>query len=187
MKSVLINAHKPARIASLWPALILAVLSTVGGAQAFAQGLEGYAAPDFAMPDQNGVVRHLDSFKGHWLVLYFYPKDRTPGCTTEAKNFTRDYAQFKQLNAEVVGVSLDDVASHKDFAEVTGAPFLLLSDTDKKAAKMYDVLFDMGPIELTKRQTFVINPDGLVVKHYRDVSAGEHSAQLLQDLRGLQK
>lgn len=172
------------RCARPWLATILAIV--LSGA-AMAAGLEGYAAPDFAMPDQNGVMRNLDSFKGQWLVLYFYPKDRTPGCTLEAKNFARDHAQFKQMNADVVGVSLDDVASHKDFATVTGAPFLLLSDTDKKAAKMYDVLFDFGPIEMTKRQTFVISQDGLVRKHYRDVNAAEHSAQVLRDLVELQK
>ncbi|NQD36537.1 peroxiredoxin [Permianibacter sp. IMCC34836] len=152
-----------------------------------ASSFEGMAAPTFSLPDQNGKIHTLDSFAGHWLVLYFYPKDNTPGCTTEAKNFARDYSQFTALNAEIVGISLDDVASHKDFAETVGAKFTLLSDTDKQAAKAYKVLTSFGPMDFTKRQTFVINPDGLVVKHYEDVKADSHSAQLLADLAVLQK
>jgi len=119
------------------------------------------------------------------LVLYFYPKDNTPGCTTEAKNFSRDYDKFKALNAEIVGVSLDDVESHQDFAKTIGIPFPLLADTEEKAAKAYDVLGGMGPIKYTKRQTFVINPEGFVVKHYESVNADEHSAQVLTDLQAM--
>jgi len=164
-----------------------AILSLAQLSVAQAAGFEGIKAPAFSLPDQSGKVHTLDSFAGRWLVLYFYPKDNTPGCTTEAKNFVRDHSQFTALNAEIVGVSLDDVASHKDFAETVGAPFLLLADTDKAAAKVYKVLTSFGPVEFTKRQTFVINPDGMVVKHYVEVNAGEHSAQLLADLALLQK
>lgn len=151
----------------------------------FAANLVGVAAPEFSLPDQSNDVRTLNDFKGKWLVLYFYPKDNTPGCTTEAKNFSRDYDKFKALNAEIVGVSLDDVESHQDFAKTIGIPFPLLADTEEKAAKAYDVLGGMGPIKYTKRQTFVINPEGFVVKHYASVNAEEHSAQVLADLQAM--
>ncbi len=166
---------------------LLAALFGASCAAATASGFEGMSAPGFSLPDQNGKVHTLESFAGRWLVLYFYPKDNTPGCTTEAKNFVRDYQQFKTLNTEIVGVSLDDVASHKDFAEVVGAQFPLLADTEKKAATAYKVLTSFGPVDYSKRQTFVINPEGLVVKHYAEVKADEHSAQLLTDLKTLQQ
>jgi len=165
----------------------LAIVLTATLSLAHASGFEGVAAPAFALPDQHGKTRTLDDFAGRWLVLYFYPKDNTPGCTTEAKNFARDYGKFTAINTEIVGVSLDDVASHKDFADTVGAKFPLLADTDKQAAKAYKVLTSFGPVDYTKRQTFVINPEGLVVKHYTDVDADAHSAQLLADLAGLQK
>ena len=165
--------------------LVLAASALLSLAQA--SSFEGVAAPAFSLPDQDGKIRTLDSFAGRWLVLYFYPKDNTPGCTTEAKNFARDYSQFTAINTEIVGVSLDDVASHKDFADTVGAKFPLLADTEKQAAKAYKVLTSFGPMDFTKRQTFVINPQGLVVKHYTEVKADEHSAQLLADLASLQK
>ena len=165
----------------------LAIVLSATLSLAHASGFEGVAAPAFSLPDQHGKTRTLDEFAGRWLVLYFYPKDNTPGCTTEAKNFARDYGKFTAINTEIVGVSLDDVASHKDFADTVGAKFPLLADTDKQAAKVYKVLTSFGPVDYTKRQTFVINPEGLVVKHYTDVDADEHSAQLLTDLAVLQK
>ena len=167
--------------------LIVAMLLTGALSAAHGSGFEGVAAPAFSLPDQHGKTRTLEDFAGRWLVLYFYPKDNTPGCTTEAKNFVRDYDKFSALHAEIVGVSLDDVASHKDFADTVGAKFPLLADTDQQAAKAYKVLTSFGPVDYTKRQTFVINPEGLVVKHYTDVDAGEHSAQLLSDLALLQQ
>lgn len=163
---------------------MLLLLVLLGGA-AHAELVQGALAPDFAMADQDGHTRTLADFKGHWLVLYFYPKDRTSGCTKEAENFTRDYNKFQTAGVQIAGVSLDDVASHKDFASITGAPFLLLSDADKKAARAYDTLL-LGGI-FTKRQTFIINPDGVIMKHYDSVDPEKHSAQLLQDLAELQK
>lgn len=147
-----------------------------------ASSLVGIAAPEFMLKDQHAQIKTLQDFKDKWLVLYFYPKDNTPGCTTEAKNFKRDYEKFKALNAEIVGVSLDDVQSHKEFVEVTGINFPILADTEEKAAKAYNVLGGMGPIKYTKRQTFIINPEGYVVKHYESVNAEQHSEQLLKDL-----
>jgi thioredoxin-dependent peroxiredoxin len=165
----------------------LLLLCGLCGLPAYGSGFEGVSAPAFSLPDQDGKTRTLASFAGRWLVLYFYPKDNTPGCTTEAKNFVRDYSKFAAMNTEIAGISLDDVASHKEFAEVVGATFPLLADTDKQAAKAYKTLSSFGPFDMAKRQTFVINPEGLVVKHYIEVSAKEHSDQLLKDLQILQK
>lgn len=164
--------------------LISVALWSPAGAQA--AGFEGQSAPDFSLPDQHGQQRTLADFRGKWLVLYFYPKDNTPGCTTEAKNFVRDHDKYRARNTEIVGVSLDDIASHKDFADTVGAKFPLLADTEKKAATAYKVLTSFGPLSFTKRQTFVINPEGAVVKHYSEVKADSHSDQLLADLQQLQ-
>ena len=150
------------RIRSVLTSLLLLLSSGIAGA---AQHWQGVAAPEFRLQDQNGAWHELKEFKGKWLVLYFYPKDKTPGCSKEAANFRDRQADYGKLNAQVVGISLDDVASHKDFADTLKLPFTLLSDTDKSAAKAYDVLFEMGPMTYTERQTFVINPDGLIVKH----------------------
>ena len=162
--------------------LLVLVFYSFGASTVNATSLVGVAAPEFTLQDQNNQARSLQDFKGKWLVLYFYPKDNTPGCTTEAKNFKRDYEKFKALNAEIVGVSLDDVESHKEFVEVTGINFPILADTEEKAAKAYNVLGGMGPLRYTKRQTFVIDPEGYVSKHYESVNAEQHSEQLLKDL-----
>lgn len=146
----------------------------------FAAQWENVVAPDFQLNDQHGKARNLAEFKGRWLVLYFYPKDKTPGCTTEARNFARDYSRFRQAGAEIVGVSLDDVASHKDFAATEKLSFPLLADVDKKMSKTYAVL-GLGGL-YSKRETFVIGPDGVIMKHYADVDADQHSAELLRDL-----
>ncbi len=140
-------------------------------------------APDFQLNDQAGKSRQLSEFKDRWLVVYFYPKDKTSGCTTEAQNFARDYDKFRRANAEVVGVSLDDVASHRDFASIHKLPFPLLADVDKKMSKAYGVL-GLGGL-YSKRETFVINPDGTIVKHYNDVDPENHSTELLRDLVAL--
>jgi len=162
---------------TLWLLLLLTPL-------VYASKWDGIAAPEFQLRDQHAQLRRLSDFKGRWLVLYFYPKDDTPGCTIEARNFARDYAQFQKLNADVVGVSLDDVASHKAFATTSKLSFTLLADVDKQASKAYDVLGLAGLY--SKRQTFVIDPAGVIVKHYDSVDPDNHAAQLLRDLSALQ-
>ncbi len=151
---------------------------------AFASQWVGVTAPEFRLRDQDNQLLTLQDFKGRWLVLYFYPKDDTPGCTTEARNFARDLPQFTQLNSVVVGISLDDVASHKAFADDSKLNFPLLADEDKKVAKAYNVL-GLGGF-YTKRQTFVIDPQGMIARHYESVDPDQHSAQLLRDLAQLQ-
>lgn len=152
-----------------------------------AQNWQGVVAPEFKLQDQAGAWHQLKDYQGHWLVLYFYPKDKTPGCSMEAANFRDRRAQFAKLDAQVVGISLDDVASHKDFADTLKLPFTLLSDTDKQAAKAYDVLFQLGPIAYTERQTFVIDPQGTIVKHYPKVNPEHHADELLKDLAVLKQ
>lgn len=147
----------------------------------------GALAPDFKLQDQNEEWKSLEDYKGQWLVLYFYPKDDTPGCTTEAKNFRDGYKDIKALNADVVGVSLDDVESHKSFAEIHGLPFSILADVDKEAATAYDVLGGFGPVEYAKRQTFIIDPDGNIVYHYDDVDPDTHMTNVVAQLKSLQK
>jgi peroxiredoxin Q/BCP len=145
----------------------------------------GAAAPAFRLQDQNGEWHSLDDYRGQWVALYFYPKDDTPGCTTEACAFRDDVFKFKKMGVAVVGVSVDDVASHKAFAEKHRLPFTLLADSGKSVAKEYGVLTTYNGTELASRQTFLIDPDGNVAKHYDKVQADRHSPEVLADLETL--
>ncbi|GAA4355052.1 peroxiredoxin [Kangiella marina] len=147
----------------------------------------GALAPDFTLDDQNGESKSLDDYKGQWLVLYFYPKDDTPGCTTEAKNFRDKYEEYKALNTEIVGVSLDDVSSHKDFSSAYKLPFTILADVNQEASKAYKVLGGFGPMEYAERETFIIDPQGNIVHHYGDVDPDTHAKEVLKQLKELQK
>ena len=147
----------------------------------------GSPAPEFSAPDQSGTAVRLSDFKGKWVVLYFYPKDDTPGCTTEACHFRDDIIKIRKLNAEVLGISVDNTESHTKFAEKYGLPFPLLSDGDAQVAKSYDALFSLGPIKVAKRHSFIINTEGKIAKVYRDVSPGNHSDEIIRDLEALQK
>ncbi|MCA1799448.1 MAG: peroxiredoxin [Xanthomonadaceae bacterium] len=150
-----------------------------------AQPQEGEPAPAFSLLDQNNERHTLEDYAGKWLVLYFYPKADTPGCTTEACNFRDDIFRFRAMGASIVGVSLDDVESQQAFAEKYSLPFPLLSDAGKEMSTAYGVLTARGPIEYAKRETFIIAPDGTIAKHYGSVNADTHSAQVLGDLTGL--
>jgi peroxiredoxin Q/BCP len=145
----------------------------------------GSTAPDFSLRDQQNKPRKLTDFRGKWLVLYFYPKDDTPACTTEACSFRDGQALISALGAQVVGVSVDDSSSHSAFAEKHKLPFPLLADTDGSVAARYGALSDWKVIKFAKRQTFLIDPQGVVRKSYLDVDADTHAAQVLADLRGL--
>ena len=171
--------------------IALAVIVAVAAALLFSQKAAadqpkvGEAAPAFSLPDQTGAVRSLDDYRGRWLVLYFYPKDDTPGCTTEACNFRDDIFKFREAGAEIVGVSLDDVESHEAFAEKYSLPFPILADADHSVATAYGVLTSMGPMKFAKRETFIIAPDGTIARHYAKVKPDEHAAQVLADLNDL--
>lgn len=145
----------------------------------------GDPAPGFELPDQDGELHSLEDYLDQWVVLYFYPKDDTPGCTTEACAFRDDIFKFRRMGTQVIGVSLDDQASHKAFAEKHGLPFPLLADTEGHAADAYGVRAGMLGISLAKRQTFLIDPEGRVARHYADVDPETHSQQLLADLSKL--
>jgi peroxiredoxin Q/BCP len=149
------------------------------------QVASGDTAPEFELPDQNGQLHSLEDYRDQWVVLYFYPKDETPGCTTEACEFRDNIFAYRDLNAQILGVSLDDVESHKAFAENHGLPFPLLADVDGTVSAAYGVKTRMFGMTVAKRQTFVIGPDGRVAKHYEKVDPSEHSAQVLEDLRAL--
>ncbi|WP_196141172.1 peroxiredoxin [Aliikangiella sp. G2MR2-5] len=146
---------------------------------------EGVPLPEFELADQKGEIKTKNDFLNDWLILYFYPKDKTPGCTVEAQNFTNDYAKYKALGANIVGVSYDDVESHKDFADTYEIPFTLLADTDAKLSKTMKVNRIL-PWPHASRETFVINPEGIIVHHYSDVSPKSHSQELLEDLKSYQ-
>ncbi|MFT3790788.1 MAG: peroxiredoxin [Rudaea sp.] len=149
----------------------------------------GSAAPAFKLQDQKGYWRSLDQYRGKWVVLYFYPKDDTPGCTTEVCTFRDDVLKLHKAGAEVLGVSLDDIQSHAAFAEKYHVPFPLLSDNTQTTAKAYGVLTYSEKFKMTfaKRETFLIDPAGNVVKHYVDVDPKENSGQVLADLAALKK
>ena len=137
------------------------------------------------MPDQTGQLHSLEDYRDQWVVLYFYPKDDTPGCTTEACEFRDDIFEFRELNAQILGVSFDDVESHFKFAEHHELPFPLLADTEGKAADAYGVRTRMLGMTVAKRQTFLIDPAGHIARHYETVKPATHSAEVLQDLRAL--
>ena len=149
------------------------------------QPTAGNAAPEFELSDQNGQLHSLEDYRDQWVVLYFYPKDETPGCTTEACEFRDNIFAYKDLNAQILGVSLDDVESHKAFAENHGLPFPLLADVEGEVSTAYGVKTRMFGMTVAKRQTFIIGPDGKIAKHYEKVNPSEHSAQVLEDLRAL--
>lgn len=168
-------------------ATILAIgLFSVAGISAASDSLQvGQPAPDFELADQAGQLHSLEDYRGQWVVLYFYPKDETPGCTTEACEFRDNIFAFKKLNSQVLGVSLDDVESHRGFAENHDLPFPLLADTDGIAADSYKVKTRMFGLAVAKRQTFLVDPDGNIAKHYAKVSPDIHAAEVLADLANL--
>jgi len=145
----------------------------------------GSAAPDFTLPDAQSKTHSLADYAGSWLVLYFYPKDDTPGCTKEACSFRDDLFQLEKLGAKVVGISVDDTESHAQFARKYSLPFPLLSDKDGKVAGRYGALMNLGIIKKAKRYTFLINPQGKIAKVYLSVDTSRHSQEIIDDLRRL--
>ncbi len=147
--------------------------------------LAGSMAPDFSLPDQTGRVISLTSLRGKWLVLYFYPKNDTPGCTEEACSFRDDMAQLTALGAQIVGISIDEVASHAAFAEKYHLPFPLLADKDGAVAKRYGALSDWKITRFSRRYTFLIDAQGKIAKTYLKVDTSKHSAEIIADLKQL--
>jgi peroxiredoxin Q/BCP len=142
----------------------------------------GKPAPTLQLQDQDGRLRSLSEFRGRWVALYFYPKDRTPGCTEEAKRFRDRWADFRKANVAVIGVSVDDVASHRDFASRLKLPYPLLADVKHELARAMGVLRGIGPLSHAARETFLIDPEGTIVYHYPEVDTGRHAEQVLADV-----
>jgi peroxiredoxin Q/BCP len=142
----------------------------------------GQVAPTFTLPSQDGSQISLDSFRGKWVVLYFYPKDMTQGCTIEAHNFQRDLSKFEAANAVVVGVSVDTPDSHKQFCTKEGLTFRLLADPDHKVVDEYGSLGHFGTMTIAQRNTFLIDPQGKIVKVWTKVDPSHHSEEVLAAL-----
>src|SRR6266849_981496 len=147
----------------------------------------GTLAPDFTLNSQDSKPLSLHDFRGKWVVLYFYPKDFTSGCTREAHNFQRDLLRYEQKNAVILGVSVQDETSHQQFCAKEGLSFKLLADTNDEVSSSYDSLVNLGVTKLSARHTFLIDPGGIVRKTYLNVNAAKHSAEVLADLTGLQQ
>lgn len=145
----------------------------------------GKTAPDFRLQDQNKKWHTLKDYRGKWLVIYFYPQDDTPGCTEEARQFRDLYPTYQKRNAMVLGVSLNDVESHKTFADKLGLPFPLLADSKHDLARTFKVLRGFGMLSMTRRETFLIDPQGTIVYHYTSVNTQSHAGQVLKDIEGL--
>ena len=151
------------------------------------QRQEGSTAPDFALLDQNGQIHRLRDYAGRWLVLYFYPRDNTPICTQEACRFRDDIGVLGNLNAAVVGISVDAPSSHADFSRKYQLPFPLLSDPRGKTAAAYDSLMNLGLIRFARRHTFIIAPDGLIAARFDKVDPATHVPEVADALKTLQR
>jgi len=147
----------------------------------------GTPAPDFTLHAQDGKPLNLRDFRGQWVVLYFYPKDFTSGCTKEARNFQHDLALYEQKNAVILGVSGQDEASHEKFCAAEGLHFKLLADPHCELSARYGSVVDLGVAKLSARHTFLIDPAGVIRKVYLKVDPAKHSAEVLADLAELQK
>jgi peroxiredoxin Q/BCP len=151
------------------------------------QPAAGQSAPDFSLTAGDGSQVSLKNYRGKWIVLYFYPKDFTSGCTLEAKNFQRDLSKYENAGAVILGVSVDTAQSHKEFCSKEGLNFKLLADPDGKVSTEYGSVMDYHGSKLAARNTFLVNPDGKIAKVYTGVKPAEHSEQVLGDLAALKK
>jgi peroxiredoxin Q/BCP len=176
MKSVLVFAI-----------LILSTLVATSAGAVSDPPVVGNPAPDFKLTNDQGKVASLADFHGKWLVLYFYPKDFTSGCTLEAHNFQRDLEKYQKLNAVIVGVSVDTAESHKNFCAKEGLNFRLLSDTDAKVSGQYGSVMEYKGAKLSARNTFIIDPQSKIARVFLKVNPKAHSEEVLSALAELQK
>ena len=168
---------------AVWSASVFPILA----AEPQKQPAAGTAAPDFSLTTGDGSQVSLKEYRGKWVVLYFYPKDFTSGCTLEAKNFQRDLAKYEQAGAVVLGVSVDSAQSHKDFCAKEGLNFKLLADPDATVSAQYGSTMEYQGAKMAARNTFIINPKGEIAKVYTGVKPLDHSEQVLKDLAQMQK
>jgi len=164
----------------------IVILRSFSGGRAAAIA-PGSAAPEFTLPSQEGASVSLKDYRGSWVVLYFYPKDLTPGCTREAHNFQFDRAKYAERHAIVLGVSVDSAESHKKFCAKEGLNFKLLADTEGKVSNAYGSLTNLGVVKFSARHTFLIDPAGKVAKTYTSVDPARHSEEVLAALDLLRK
>lgn len=179
------------RLRRLYPLLFITLLAWLGSAHAEPPVL-GSAAPDFKLQDQRGAWHELKSQRGKWVVLYFYPRDQLPSSADVATDFIRSLDAFREAGANVIGISVDDVPSHKKFADrfkdKNGLPFPVLADPTKQTTRAYGVLKNYpGSLELAARDTFLIDTEGRVVKHYTDFDPKGHAEVVLAEMKQLQK
>lgn len=147
----------------------------------------GQTAPDFTLLSQDGTPVTLSEYRGKWVVLYFYPKDNTPGCTLEAHNFQRDLSSYQSEHAVIIGVSVDSTDSHKNFCAKQGLTFKLAADSDKKITQRYGSLNNILGFRIAARNTFLIDPEGKIVKVWTGVDPNHHSAEVLSELKQREK
>jgi peroxiredoxin Q/BCP len=147
----------------------------------------GSAAPDFTLNSQDGKSISLHDYKGKWVVLYFYPKDMTSGCTMEAHNFQRDLAKYDAKNAVILGISVQGEKSHQEFCAKESLTFKLLADTKKEVSEKYDSVMNLGVMKLSSRHTFLIDPNGVVRKIWTSVDVKTHSDDVLAAIDQLSK
>lgn len=174
---------------SLSISLVIAALVVMPGL-ATAEGEQptvGANAPEFSLTSNEGKQVSLKDYKGKWVVLYFYPKDFTSGCTLEAHNFQRDMAKYEQLKAVILGVSMDTAESHKEFCTKEGLSFKLLSDPEAKVSTVYGSVMEYQGAKYSARNTFIIDPKGKVARVFVKVKPAGHSDEVLQALAELQK
>ncbi len=165
---------------------LIALLLMMLNFMAVADSMQGQPAPVFNLKDQNGQAHQLADYQGQWLVLYFYPKDGTSGCTVEANAFKDNYKKLKAMNTEVLGISLDDAESHRKFIAEHDLPFNLLVDSDKVMSRAYGVDGGAAFFSYAKRQTFIVNPEGMIARHFEEVDPDTHVAKVIKALNELQ-
>ena len=167
--------------------VFVAILACKGVSAVSDMPAVGAAAPAFKLNSNEGKQINLNDYKGKWVVLYFYPKDFTQGCTIEAHNFQRDLAKYEAVNAVILGVSVDNEQSHKEFCAQEGLNFKLLADTDAKVSEQYGSVMEYNGAKLSARNTFIIDPQGKVAKVFEKVKVAAHSEEVLAALASLQK
>ncbi len=167
--------------------LTLALLASAFSLYAAELPQTGQQAPGFTLPSQDGSKVSLKDFAGKWVVLYFYPKDKTPGCTIEAHNFQVAQEEYNKKNAVIVGVSVDSADSHKEFCAEQNLTFKLLSDTDKKVVNLYGSTRQMGTDTVAARNTFLVDPKGKITKVWTQVNPNKHSDEVLAELNVVAK
>ena len=171
--------------------IVVAVLAALFAVSRFRSAnsmpVAGSAAPDFSLSSQDGSQVSLKDFRGKWVVLYFYPKDFTSGCTLEAHNFQSDQAEYGRRNAVILGVSADSAESHKNFCTKEGLNFKLLADTAHQVSKQYGSLMNFGVAQISARNTFLIDPQGKIARAFSSVNPSRHSAEMLAAIDELEK